>query len=110
MHRPVEAIMVFHDSVDWGRDLQVIIDALTSRGKKPLHAVFARSLPSPTLIQNSHAKQSNHLHSSLLFFHDVTNMSIGGYMTSTKTQKELHTSPQTVPLYFSNSDLVSFPL
>lgn len=36
-------------------------------------------------------------------------MRIGGYLNSVKTQKELHTTPQTVPLYFSNSDLVSFP-
>ncbi|KAF9094740.1 hypothetical protein BGX23_001663 [Mortierella sp. AD031] len=61
VHRPVEAIMVFHDSVDWGRDLQVTIDALTSQD---------------------------------------------GYLNTVKTQKELHTTPQTVPLYFSNSDLV----
>ncbi|KAG9062847.1 protein disulfide-isomerase precursor [Linnemannia hyalina] len=61
VRRPVDAIMVFHDSVDWGRDLQVIIDALTSQD---------------------------------------------GYLNTTKTQKELHTTPQTVPLYFSNSDLV----
>ncbi|KAG0198463.1 protein disulfide-isomerase precursor [Mortierella sp. GBA30] len=31
VYRPVEAIMVFHDSVDWGRDLQVMLDALVSR-------------------------------------------------------------------------------
>ncbi|KAG0002816.1 hypothetical protein BGZ79_002236 [Entomortierella chlamydospora] len=61
VHRPVEAIMVFHDSVDWGRDLQVILDALVSRD---------------------------------------------GYLTTVKSQSELHTTKQSVPLYFSNSDLV----
>ncbi|KAF9941280.1 hypothetical protein BGZ65_004306 [Modicella reniformis] len=59
--RPVEAIMVFHDSVDWGRDLQVMLDALVSKD---------------------------------------------GYLTTVKSQAELHTTKQTVPLYFSNSDLV----
>ncbi|KAF9203732.1 hypothetical protein BGZ49_006113 [Haplosporangium sp. Z 27] len=61
VHKPVEAIMVLHDSVDWGRDLQVILDALVSRD---------------------------------------------GYLTSVKSETELHTTKQTVPLYFSNSDLV----
>ncbi|KAF9568087.1 hypothetical protein EC968_003107 [Mortierella alpina] len=61
VHRPVEAIMVFHDSVDWGRDLQVMLDALVSRD---------------------------------------------GYLNTLKTQAELHTTKQTVPLFFSNSDLV----
>ncbi|KAF9351239.1 hypothetical protein BGX26_010719 [Mortierella sp. AD094] len=61
VHRPVEAIMVLHDSVDWGRDLQVILNALVSRD---------------------------------------------GYLTTVKSQSELHTTKQSVPLYFSNSDLV----
>ncbi|KAF9434472.1 hypothetical protein BGZ76_007961 [Entomortierella beljakovae] len=61
VHRPVEAIMVFHDSVDWGRDLQVMMDALVSKD---------------------------------------------GYMTTVKNATELHTTRQSVPLYFSNSDLV----
>ncbi|KAF9909677.1 hypothetical protein BX616_011083 [Lobosporangium transversale] len=61
VHRPVEAIMVFHDSVDWGRDLQVMLDALVSKD---------------------------------------------GCLTSHKTLAELHTTKQSVPLFFSNSDLV----
>ncbi|KAF9365521.1 Haloacid dehalogenase-like hydrolase domain-containing 5 [Mortierella sp. NVP85] len=61
VHRPVEAIMVFHDSVDWGRDLQVMLDALVSKN---------------------------------------------GDLTTVKTQAELHTTKQSVPLFFSNSDLV----
>ncbi|KAF9581637.1 hypothetical protein BGW38_001272 [Lunasporangiospora selenospora] len=48
VHRPVEAIMVFHDSIDWGR----------------------------------------------------------GYLGSVKNTTELHTTKQSVPLFFSNSDLV----
>ncbi|KAF9920073.1 hypothetical protein FBU30_010139 [Linnemannia zychae] len=61
VYRPVDAIMVFHDSVDWGRDLQIMLDALISRE---------------------------------------------GYLGTIKTQKELHTTPQSVPIYFSNSDFV----
>ncbi|KAI7816612.1 HAD-like domain-containing protein [Gamsiella multidivaricata] len=61
VNRPVEAIMVFHDSVDWGRDLQVMLDALVS---------------------------------------------VDGYLNTVKSQAELHTTKQSVPLYFSNSDLV----
>ncbi|KAF9390493.1 hypothetical protein CPB97_009085 [Podila verticillata] len=61
VHLPVEAIMVFHDSVDWGRDLQVMLDALVSRN---------------------------------------------GLLGTTKSQTELHTTKQSVPLYFSNADLV----
>lgn len=56
--------MVFHDSVDWGRDLQVMLDALVSRN---------------------------------------------GDLSTIKTQVELHTTKQSVPLFFSNSDLVCFP-
>ncbi|KAG0057444.1 hypothetical protein BGZ83_010012 [Gryganskiella cystojenkinii] len=67
VHRPVEAIMVFHDSVDWGRDLQVMLDALVSKGQ------FNRP---------------------------------GGDLNTVKTEKELHTTKQSVPLFFSNSDLV----
>ncbi|KAF9101014.1 hypothetical protein BGX27_000131 [Mortierella sp. AM989] len=61
VQRPVDAIMVLHDSVDWGRDLQVMLDALISRD---------------------------------------------GYLNTVKNQSELHTTKQSVPLYFSNSDLV----
>ncbi|KAG0017417.1 hypothetical protein BGZ81_010749 [Podila clonocystis] len=61
VYRPVEAIMVFHDSVDWGRDLQVMLDALVSRN---------------------------------------------GLLGTIKSQTELHTTKQSVPLYFSNADLV----
>ncbi|KAG0047853.1 hypothetical protein BGZ83_007187 [Gryganskiella cystojenkinii] len=32
IERPVDAVMVFHDSVDWGRDLQICLDALVSKG------------------------------------------------------------------------------
>jgi hypothetical protein len=55
--------MVFHDSIDWGRDLQVMLDALVSKN---------------------------------------------GDLTTIKTQTELHTTRQSVPLFFSNSDLASF--
>ncbi|GJJ76245.1 hypothetical protein EMPS_08604 [Entomortierella parvispora] len=61
VHRPVDAIMVFHDSVDWGRDLQVMLDALISKG---------------------------------------------GDLGTVKTETELHTTKQSVPLYFSNADMV----
>ena len=53
--------MVFHDSVDWGRDLQVMLDALVSKN---------------------------------------------GDLSTVKTQAELHTTKQSVPLFFSNPDLV----
>ncbi|ORX63066.1 HAD-superfamily hydrolase [Hesseltinella vesiculosa] len=54
---PVEAVMVFHDSYDWGRDLQTTLDAVCSQD---------------------------------------------GIMTTTKSDF----STQTMPLYFSNNDLV----
>ncbi|KAI1300850.1 hypothetical protein EDD11_005940 [Mortierella claussenii] len=46
VHRPVEAIMVFHDSVDWGRDLQVMLDALVSK-------VWSNEYPSPRFAQGT---------------------------------------------------------
>ncbi|KAG0376687.1 hypothetical protein BGX24_007362 [Mortierella sp. AD032] len=34
VNKPVDAVMVFHDSNDWGRDLQICLDALVSKGGK----------------------------------------------------------------------------
>ncbi|KAF8984133.1 hypothetical protein BGZ46_008749 [Entomortierella lignicola] len=59
VERPVEAVMVFHDSGDWGRDLQLCIDALTSKG---------------------------------------------GVLGTIKDSSELHSTKQSVPIYFSNPD------
>ncbi|KAI7830326.1 HAD-like domain-containing protein [Gamsiella multidivaricata] len=58
---PVEAVMVFHDSVDWGRDLQICLDALASKG---------------------------------------------GALGTIKDSEDLHSTKQSVPIYFSNPDVV----
>ncbi|KAF8929947.1 hypothetical protein BGZ58_008587 [Dissophora ornata] len=58
--KPVHAVMVFHDSVDWGRDLQLCLDALVSKD---------------------------------------------GALGTIKESEELHTTKQSVPLYFSNPDV-----
>ncbi|KAI8923782.1 HAD-like domain-containing protein [Entophlyctis helioformis] len=54
---PISAVLVFHDSRDWGRDIQIIIDLMRSKG---------------------------------------------GFL-ATETDKS---EPQSLPLYFSNSDFV----
>ncbi|KAF9134771.1 hypothetical protein BGW39_005858 [Mortierella sp. 14UC] len=59
--KPVDAVMVFHDSNDWGRDLQICLDALVSKG---------------------------------------------GKLGTIKRSDELHNTKQTVPIYFSNPDIV----
>ncbi|KAF9430409.1 hypothetical protein BGZ94_006979 [Podila epigama] len=59
--KPVEAVMVFHDSVDWGRDLQVTLDALVSQN---------------------------------------------GKLGTIKSSDDLHNTKQSVPIYFSNPDVV----
>ncbi|KAG0033586.1 hypothetical protein BGZ81_008025 [Podila clonocystis] len=61
VNKPVEAVMVFHDSVDWGRDLQICLDALVSQG---------------------------------------------GKLGTIKDSNELHSTKQSVPIYFSNPDVV----
>ncbi|KAF9585633.1 hypothetical protein BGW38_001456 [Lunasporangiospora selenospora] len=61
VHRPIDAVMVFHDSVDWGRDLQVALDALVSKG---------------------------------------------GSLGTIKDSQDLKTTKQSVPIYFSNPDIV----
>ncbi|KAF9084069.1 hypothetical protein BGX29_000321 [Mortierella sp. GBA35] len=61
VEKPVDAVMVFHDSNDWGRDLQLCLDALVSKG---------------------------------------------GKLGTIKDSDELHNTKQTVPIYFSNPDIV----
>ncbi|KAF9935898.1 hypothetical protein BGZ67_002883 [Mortierella alpina] len=61
IEKPVDAVMVFHDSEDWGRDLQVCLDALVSKG---------------------------------------------GALGTIKTPEALHATKQSVPIYFSNPDVV----
>ncbi|KAG0258684.1 hypothetical protein BGZ95_004897 [Linnemannia exigua] len=61
VNKPVDAVMVFHDSNDWGRDLQICLDALVSKG---------------------------------------------GKLGTIKRSDELHSTKQTVPIYFSNPDIV----
>ncbi|KAG0245753.1 HAD-like domain-containing protein [Mortierella sp. GBAus27b] len=59
--KPVDAVMVFHDSVDWGRDLQLCLDALASKD---------------------------------------------GALGTVKDSDELQATKQSVPIYFSNPDIV----
>ncbi|KAG0006809.1 hypothetical protein BGZ65_003356 [Modicella reniformis] len=59
--KPINAVMVFHDSVDWGRDLQLCLDALASKG---------------------------------------------GALGTVKDSDELQSTKQSVPIYFSNPDVV----
>ncbi|KAF9365766.1 hypothetical protein BGX34_008370 [Mortierella sp. NVP85] len=61
--KPIDAVMVFHDSVDWGRDLQLCLDALASKG---------------------------------------------GALGTVKDPEELQSTKQSVPIYFSNPDIVMF--
>ena len=35
LHEPLAAVMVFHDSQDWGRDLQILSDVLLENGASP---------------------------------------------------------------------------
>ncbi|KAG0195947.1 hypothetical protein BGX28_000335 [Mortierella sp. GBA30] len=60
IEKPVDAVMVFHDSEDWGRDLQVCLDALVSKD---------------------------------------------GCLGTIKDSDELHSTKQSVPIYFSNPDI-----
>ncbi|KAG0241374.1 hypothetical protein BGX31_001162 [Mortierella sp. GBA43] len=65
VHRPVDAIMVFHDSIDWGRDLQVMLDALVSKNgdlttvktQTELHttrqSVWSNEYPTPRFAQGT---------------------------------------------------------
>ncbi|KAF9361711.1 hypothetical protein BGX26_000066 [Mortierella sp. AD094] len=59
--KPIDAVMVFHDSGDWGRDLQLCLDALASKG---------------------------------------------GALGTIKDSADLHSTKQSVPIYFSNPDIV----
>ncbi|KAI1302549.1 hypothetical protein EDD11_005595 [Mortierella claussenii] len=61
VEKPIDAVMVFHDSGDWGRDLQLCLDALASKG---------------------------------------------GALGTIKDSEELHSTKQSVPIYFSNPDVV----
>ncbi|KAG0014670.1 hypothetical protein BGZ80_010314 [Entomortierella chlamydospora] len=61
LEEPIDAVMVFHDSVDWGRDLQLCLDALASKG---------------------------------------------GVLGTIKESADLHSTKQSVPIYFSNPDIV----
>ncbi|KAF9112028.1 hypothetical protein BGX27_004113 [Mortierella sp. AM989] len=61
VEKPIDAVMVFHDSVDWGRDLQLCLDALASKG---------------------------------------------GALGTIKDSADLHSTTQSVPIYFSNPDIV----
>ncbi|KAF9432268.1 hypothetical protein BGZ76_011033 [Entomortierella beljakovae] len=63
--KPVEAVMVFHDSVDWGRDLQLCLDALASK-----------------------------------------EIVVDGILGTIKESSDLHSAKQSVPIYFSNPDIV----
>ncbi|KAF9921648.1 hypothetical protein FBU30_008289 [Linnemannia zychae] len=59
--KPVDAIMMFHESSDWGLDIQVCLDALVSKG---------------------------------------------GKLGTIKDSEELHSTKQSVPIYFTNPDIV----
>ncbi|KAF9402697.1 hypothetical protein BGX21_009050 [Mortierella sp. AD011] len=61
LEEPIDVVMVFHDSVDWGRDLQLCLDALASKG---------------------------------------------GVLGTIKESTDLHSTKQSVPIYFSNPDIV----
>lgn len=39
--KPIDAVMMFHDSVDWGRDLQLCLDVLASKG---MHASVSSTI------------------------------------------------------------------
>ncbi|KAI9143394.1 HAD-like domain-containing protein [Paraphysoderma sedebokerense] len=113
---PIRAVMVFHDSRDWGTDLQVVIDVLRSPdgclGKSKAKSYFSPSLYARQTFRTSLPTLSHHSPSSPSTMRETADHVRAPSMAIKSEEPQLF-EKQQIPIYFSNPDFIwanEFPL